>query len=214
MESKTEFLAASKKLDDLLLKQEIYWAQRSRVNWLKYEDKNTKIFHSRASQRRRRNFINGVKDQQNNWVEEIEDIAGVVTNYFETIFEASDCSRMDECLSAVPQKVTTDMQETLSREFSADEIKVALFQMGPTKAPRSDGMNVMFYQKFWYIVGNDVTAAVLDFLNSGNMVPEINYTHIVLIPKVKSPKKKNRITGLLVFVMLFTKLFQKCWLTG
>ena len=102
------------------------------------------------------------------------------------------------------------MQETLSREFSADEIKVALFQMGPTKAPRSDGMNVMFYQKFWYIVGNDVTAAVLDFLNSGNMVPEINYTHIVLIPKVKSPKKKNRITGLLVFVMLFTKLFQKC----
>ena len=109
VESKIEFLAASKKLDDLLLKQEIYWAQRSRVNWLKYEDKNIKIFHSKASQRRWRNFIKGVRDQQNNWVKEIEDITGVATNYFESIFEASDCSRMDECLSAVPQKVTTDM---------------------------------------------------------------------------------------------------------
>ena len=28
-ENRTEFLAASKKLDDILLKQEIYWAQRS-----------------------------------------------------------------------------------------------------------------------------------------------------------------------------------------
>ena len=30
---------------------------------------------------------------------------------------------------------------------------------------------------------------MLDFLNSGIMIPEINYTHIVLIPKVKSPEK-------------------------
>ena len=122
-------------------------------------------------------------------MEEIEDIAGVITNYFETIFEAGDCSRMEECLSAVPQKVTMDMREILSREFSADEIKVALFQMGPTKAPGPDGMNALFYQKYWHIVGNDVTAAALDFLNSRIMVPEINYTHIVLIPKIKSPEK-------------------------
>ena len=81
------------------------------------------------------------------------------------------------------------MQETLSREFSADEIKAALFQMRPTKATGPDSMNALFYKNFWHIVGNDVTATVLDFLNLGNMVPEINYTHIVLIPKVKSPEK-------------------------
>ena len=50
-------------------------------------------------------------------------------------------------------------------------------------------MNALFYQKFWHIVGNEVTDAVLDFLHFGNMEPDINYTHIVLIPKVKKPEK-------------------------
>ena len=33
-ESRNEFLLLSKQLDDLLLKQEIFWRQRSRVAWL------------------------------------------------------------------------------------------------------------------------------------------------------------------------------------
>ena len=68
------------------------------------------------------------------------------------------------------------MLNILSSEFSADEVKTVLFQIRPTKALRPDGMNALFYQKFWHIVGNDVTNAVLDFLNSGNMLPEISYT--------------------------------------
>ena len=136
-------------------------------------------------------MIQEVKDQHNNWVEEIEDIAGVATEYFENIFKSGACDRMDECLDVVQHKMTVDMQEILSKEYSADEIKAALFQMGPTKALGPDGMNALFYQKFWHIVGDDVVAAVLDFLESGNMNSDINYTHIVLIPKVKLPEKMS-----------------------
>ena len=101
----------------------------------------------------------------------------------ESIFSSGGCDRMDECLNTIPHKVTLDMLEVLSSEYSVEEVKAALFQMGPTKTPRHDGMNALFYQKFWQIVRDDVTDAVLDFLNSGNMLPEINYTHIMLIPK-------------------------------
>ena len=47
--------------------------------------------------------------------------------------------------------------------------------MGPTKAPGLDGMNALFYQNFWHIVGDTVVNVVLDYLNYGHMVPEINY---------------------------------------
>ena len=50
--TKADLAVVSKELDDLLLKQEIFWAQQSRVSWLKYGDKNTKFFHSKALQRR------------------------------------------------------------------------------------------------------------------------------------------------------------------
>ena len=154
---------------------------------MKHGDKNTKFFHSKASQRRRQNFIQGIRDEGDNWVEAQEDIARVAISYFGNLFSAGVCDRIEERLQAIPCKVTEEMRQSLSREVSVDEIREALFQMGPTKAPGPDGMNALFYQKIWHIVGDNVVYAVLDFLQSSVMVSEINHTNIVLIPKVKSP---------------------------
>ena len=106
---KAEFSMASKELDDLLLKHEIFWAQRSRISWLKHGDKNTKFFHTKALQWRRRNFIQGIKNHDDISVEDEEEIAGVATRYFENIFKAGDCDKLEECLVAIHPKVSPDM---------------------------------------------------------------------------------------------------------
>lgn len=67
---------------------------------------------------------------------------------------------------------------------------------------------LFFYQKYWHIVGDDVIAVVLDFLNSDNKILEINYTHIVLIPKVKSLEKIYDFRPISLLIS-FIKLFQK-----
>ena len=110
------------------------------------------------------------------------------TDYFDTFFNSKGNRQMDDYLNTVNHRVTPEILKELSRDYIADEIKAALFQMGPTKAPGPDGMNALFYQTFWHIVGIDVVAAVLDFMHSGTMPFDINYSHIVLIPKVKSPE--------------------------
>ena len=69
----------------------------------------------------------GIRDKQNNLVEEIDDIAEVATNYFETIFTSGSSNKMEECIDSVPHKVTEEMNEFLSSEYSEDEIKAALF---------------------------------------------------------------------------------------
>ncbi|KAL0340132.1 UNVERIFIED_CONTAM: putative mitochondrial protein [Sesamum radiatum] len=60
--------------------------------------------------------------------------------------------------------------------------------MAPLKSPGPDGMPPIFFHKFWHIVNRDVTACVLNLLNSFVMPPGMNSTHLVLIPKCKHPE--------------------------
>ena len=124
-------------------------------------------------------------------MEDMEDVVNVATRYFDNLFCAGSCDQMEECLDAVFSKVTPEMQQMLSSDFTVEEVEMVLFQMGPTKVPGPNGMNALFYQKFWHVMGESITMAVLDCLNSGNMVPDINHTNIVLIPKVKNPEKMS-----------------------
>lgn len=50
-------------LDSLWKAEELYWCQRSRVNWLKAGDKNTRFFHLSTIQRRQRNRILRLKNK-------------------------------------------------------------------------------------------------------------------------------------------------------
>ena len=95
---------------------------------------------------------------------------------------------MDLVLDSIDQVVTPYMNNTLLQQYMPDELKRALFHMHPSKSPRPDGMSHFFFQKYWHIMGNDVTAAVLSVLNSGNTIYKMNCTHIFLIPKYNDLK--------------------------
>ncbi|KAL5732968.1 hypothetical protein ACOSQ2_032660 [Xanthoceras sorbifolium] len=78
-----------KELDNLLLQEEIYWRQRSRVFWLKFGDKNSKFFHAKASARRKYNEILGLADEMGCWHLDLGSIHRIVGEYFSSIFSSS-----------------------------------------------------------------------------------------------------------------------------
>ncbi|KAL5798041.1 hypothetical protein ACOSQ2_002861 [Xanthoceras sorbifolium] len=78
-----------KELDVLLYKEELYWRQRSRNNWLKGGDRNTRFFHQAASSRRRRNFIHGLRDSSRQWVSSRSGIIGIIQGYYRSLFTSA-----------------------------------------------------------------------------------------------------------------------------
>ncbi|XP_040996130.1 uncharacterized protein LOC121242318 [Juglans microcarpa x Juglans regia] len=83
------------------------------------------------------------------------------------------------------------MRSDLERDFTNEEVLVALKQMSPFKAPGPDGFSAGFFLDHWGIVGMEVTQAVLDFLKNGEMPTSLNHTIIALVPKVNSPSSMN-----------------------
>ena len=94
---------------------------------MKHGDRNTKFFHSKATQRRKKNHISGIQNAHGQWVEELEEVVEVASDYFDNLFSADAANQMEECLNAIPNKVTDNMQEVLLGEFTTEEVKVALF---------------------------------------------------------------------------------------
>ena len=65
-----EISVIRKELNEIYIREEIMWNQRSRVLWLQHGDRNTKFFHASASQRQRKNKIGGLMDEGGIWQEE------------------------------------------------------------------------------------------------------------------------------------------------
>jgi hypothetical protein len=81
------------------------------------------------------------------------------------------------------------MNESLAAPFSREEVWEALKDMGDLKCLVADGMPVVFYKKFWPLVGERVKEEVLAVLNGSDMPDGWNDTVIVLIPKTSAPDK-------------------------
>jgi hypothetical protein len=177
------------KLSKLEEQKEIYWKQRAHVHWMKEGDRNTKYFHTVASERKKLNKIVKLKREDGVVVEEQEAMKEVATNYFSNLFSSSSSGvRVEELLCHVDTRVTQNMNEMLCKEYTSEEVTEALQSIGDLKAPGPDGMHSIFYKKFWEVVGEKVTSEVLGVLNGGPMPEDWNDTCVVLIPKINCPE--------------------------
>ncbi|KAL6136612.1 hypothetical protein ACLB2K_061907 [Fragaria x ananassa] len=109
-------------------------------------------------------------------------------------------------LDSVQARVTPAQNHVLLAPYMDCEVKAALFQMHPSKAPGPDGMSPFFFQKYWHVVGPDVCTAVKSFLSSGALPAELNFTHMTLIPKVSDPKSMAEVRP----IALCNVLYQIC----
>ena len=93
-------------------------------------------------------------------------------------------------LKAVNRRSFSNISERVqATELELKHIQEELF--GRNKAPGPDGFTAEFYKECWDSVGGDITLAVLDFFNTGRLLPEVSSTIIALVPKTQIPASQK-----------------------
>ncbi|KAF7143968.1 hypothetical protein RHSIM_Rhsim05G0086500 [Rhododendron simsii] len=115
--------------------EELYWKQKSHKKWLKLGDRNKSYFHASTVERRRRNHVSGIENEQGVWVSDQQSIATEVQKFFTNLYVSEGVHDVQQVISSIPTRITADMNNKLLKPFSTGEIKTALFAMHPNKAP-------------------------------------------------------------------------------
>lgn len=138
-----------------------------------------RFFHQRKSQRHLKNQVVGIFYEREVWQNLEDKISNVTENYFQKFVIATNGINLETVLDKVDRLVTPDMNYTLIQDYIADEVKRALFQMHPSKSLGLDGVSPFFSQKYWHILGPNVTNAILSVLCHGILLRKMNFTHII-----------------------------------
>ncbi|XP_062119067.1 uncharacterized protein LOC133832784 [Humulus lupulus] len=127
-------------------------------------------------------------------VRSIENFAAVV-DHFVTHFQkimgrkSMASSPIQKSCFELGHKLSLEQQVSLVNPFSIKEVKDALFIINSIKSPGPDGFGSGFFKVLWSELEAEISAAILDFFECGNLPEEINKATISLVPKIETPSR-------------------------
>ena len=170
------------------MQNSIYW-QKSRMNWLKEGDTNSKKIHNYMSRRRRQNVIHLVSADGGN-VEGVNNIRETVFNHFSQHFQYVGAVRPGiDGLNF--RKLSFIEAGMLTKPFCLEEVKLAVWDCDSYKSPGPDSVSFGFVKEFWSLLKDDLLRFMVEFHRNGKLTKGINSTFIALISKVNSLQRLN-----------------------
>lgn len=174
------------------LAEEEYWGMKSRNLWLKAGDRNTAYFHKQAQARKCFNTISEIKEE-GDIHKDFDHIKRAAFTHFQKLYsEDKDPSHYPELLENIPSVISQQRNEFLEAKVSKDEVKKALFDMDPDKAPGPNGFSARFLQACWPIIEKYLLKMVQKSQNIQKIGGNTNSAFLALIPKEKGANNFNR----------------------
>ena len=67
----------------------------------------------------------------------------------------------DDVINKVNPCVSHEMNEILTKPYTREEVKKEIFSIGDLKVPGPDGLHVVFFKRYWSLLGDELTDEVL-----------------------------------------------------
>ncbi|XP_061350094.1 uncharacterized protein LOC133295304 [Gastrolobium bilobum] len=174
-------------LNTIYLREEITWYQRSRTDWIRFGDRNTKFFHSATVSRRRRNRIDALQNDVGDWIADPSLLMSMAVEYYDNLYKEDIPLRPNFPIRNKFPEMERRVMMALESCPSSQEIKGVVFSMGPFKAPGVDGLHSIFFQSQWDVVESSVCNFIKGVFNDPSRIEEVNQTLLCLIPKLENP---------------------------
>ncbi|XP_031126953.1 uncharacterized protein LOC116029190 [Ipomoea triloba] len=177
-----------RELNDVLDQEEALWFQKSRKDWIRDGDRNTRFYHTATVIKRNRGRVRFLKIQ-GSWTDEPATVSNHIINYYVSLFCRLPREDGGNLAQIEPnRKITTEQANRLCGRVTIDEVKKAVFGMKKYGSPGPDGIPVIFYQHFWEEVGTVLTDMVNQALETGMVHKSLLQACMTLIPKKDTPE--------------------------
>lgn len=177
-------------LNQALDQEKVYWCQQSSVQWLFHRNCNTSFFHKKSCTKKFKKShyfssrLSWSLDHQWYWN------GFLLLSYFQHLFQSHHTNL--QSFSHIPiQPLILSLKVILFKSFTADEIKDAVWKLGPWKVSGLNGIHIGFYKENCHIVGLFVAQTSLKILSGQQSLDLFNYFDHILIPKSKNIRTPN-----------------------
>lgn len=184
--------AMKDRLAKLLREEELKWYQRAKTKRVLEGDRNTKYYHMIANGKHRKTRIFQL-EQDEGVIKGETQLKKYITAYYKGLFgrpEESNFSLVESLREDIPQ-VSEEENNVLTKVFTEEEVKAAVFQMEYNKASGPDDFPAEFYQVFWEVIKDDLMAIFSEFHLGRLPLHSLNFGIITLLPKQKEVKENS-----------------------
>nr|KYP32736.1 Retrovirus-related Pol polyprotein LINE-1 [Cajanus cajan] len=171
-----------------LFQEETLWFQKSRENWARLGNKNTRFFHIQTVIHWKKSHIYGLFLAPGEWCTDEDQLQTATVDFFKQIIGQSN-GNIDLAITPGLPKFPSEAVTMIGGILSSEKVFTDLKSMASFKAPGPNGFQAIFYKTYWHIIGEKVVQVVQEVFMRGSFDPSLSNILITLIPKVEDPKR-------------------------
>ncbi|KAH0642061.1 hypothetical protein KY290_033665 [Solanum tuberosum] len=143
--------------------------QKSRANWIKGGDANTKFFHAQVKIRESKNSITSVYDNAGIKVQDPQMVEAEFIRFYSKIMGARAKNLPCPNVAFIKEGpcLTYEQKCRLVVPVTKEEIMLAIKSMPTNKSPGIDGSPIEFFVKNWTVVKLNVVQSIQEFFHPG-----------------------------------------------